>query len=366
MLRLSSTKILAVFLLSVLVFIATLCTASTVHAASGSLTSPLEPGSVWYICQGYNSPRTHTGGDALSLDFTRQLCDGSSQSNTSSAGSTVRAPMSGSIYWYSSTYGALCVNTFDNRSILLVHIDSSLGSGAVVSSGQTVGSIASAGARGNAGIAHLHLQMWDKPNCYNGNAIPFDSSHNSQVCGAPDLATSGPNYYRNGTWSGVSFLPADCSGRSPVYRFFSPVVTRHLYTASQAEANDVSMSMRGVWNFEKIAFYVDSVSNCAPGRNVYRFYSTILTTHLYTMNEAEKDWILSTFATPQWRYEGVAYCADQAQTSPDEKPVYRFYSSTLGTHLYTNDESEKNWIQATFSKDVWNYEGIAYWAYPQQ
>ena len=363
MLRLSSTKILAVFLLSVLVFIATLCTASTVHAASGSLTSPLEPGSVWYICQGYNSPRTHTGGDALSLDFTRQLCDGSSQSNTSSAGSTVRAPMSGSIYWYSSTYGALCVNTFDNRSILLVHIDSSLGSGAVVSSGQTVGSIASAGARGNAGIAHLHLQMWDKPNCYNGNAIPFDSSHNSQVCGAPDMTISGPNNYSNGTWSGTNIISQNCNGEPTIYRMYSPVTKRHLLTADTNEV--LTLSKTGVWSYEGASFKVTAVSSCSQNESVYRFYSEALRTHLYTADENEKNSIIKTFDPSVWNYEGVTYCASSTKTEQNQVPVYRFYSQVLKTHLYTIDENEKTHIIATFDPSVWAYEGIAYYAYPK-
>ena len=38
---------------------------------------------------------------------------------------------------------------------------------------------------------------------------------------------------------------------------------------------------------------------------LYRFYNNITGTHFYTVNLSERDWIMNTF--PQFSYEGVGY-----------------------------------------------------------
>ena len=148
-----------------------------------------------------------------------------------------------------------------------------------------------------------------------------------------------------------------------VYRFYSPSVKRHLYTANENEAQYIIDNMAGTWEFEGGSFTVRESSNCPANQSVYRFYSQALKTHMYTMDEAEKNYISTTFSRELWSYEGVAYCADKQRMSALQKPVYRFYSPLLKTHLYTMDENEKNNIIASFPKDVWSYEGVSFYAY---
>jgi len=119
--------------------------------------------------------------------------------------------MGGTIAYYQSTYGNLCLNVDGGKSITLTHIDSTLTSG-TVTAGQLVGTVAAPGQRGNNGVAHIHFQMWSTSNCYSSSGIPFDSANNARICGAPDLAASGPAGTGNGTWSGTSFTGVGCGG----------------------------------------------------------------------------------------------------------------------------------------------------------
>ncbi len=153
------------------------------------------------------------------------------------------------------------------------------------------------------------------------------------------------------------------TGFTAIHRFYSPVVKRHLYTADENEANYIIANMLGVWSYEGIAFVAKSTSNCASGENVFRFYSEYTKSHLYTMDENEKSVLIGLNNPSVWRYEGVAYCADTNQAS-GTIPVYRFYAPFLNTHLYTMDENEKNSLVANASQ-VWNFEGVAYYTYPQ-
>jgi len=346
-------------LLPALILAASFLIQSPALALSSTISAPFDTGSVWYVCQGYNGSISHTGSDSLALDFTKQLCDGGQLSNTSSAGANVRSPLSGTVYWYGAAYGSLCVNTIDNRSIMLTHIASPLKAGDIVAQNQVVGAIGNAGTVGNGGIAHLHLQAWSSPGCAT-NPVPFDSIHSAQLCGAPDMTVIGPNAYNNGTWSGTSFITQTCGGASaPIYRLYSPVTKHHLFTSDTNEA--LTLKQSGNWGYEGVSFVVKSISGCQPGESVYRFYSAALRTHLYTNDENEKNTIISWNQPDLWSYEGVSFCASPTQVA-NTLPVYRFYSASLKSHLYTIDENEKNTIIATFATDVWKYEGVAYYA----
>ncbi|MDJ0592621.1 MAG: hypothetical protein QNJ72_21960 [Pleurocapsa sp. MO_226.B13] len=43
-------------------------------------------------------------------------------------------------------------------------------------------------------------------------------------------------------------------------------------------------------------------------------------------------------------------------------PIYRFYEPTIGVHFYTPNEGEKIFVEENLSN--YNYEGIAYYAFP--
>jgi len=148
-----------------------------------------------------------------------------------------------------------------------------------------------------------------------------------------------------------------------VYHFWASKEDRHYYTIQKPERDRLLNKSDGVWTDGKPAFYVllpDSVkpANVLP---VYRFSSARYGTQFYTMNEAEKDRLL-TQPSGGWTPEGIAF---YAWPKPDEKdlvPVHRFWSERLGQHFYTANEGEKARLITEFSQ-TWTYEGIAWYAY---
>ncbi len=105
-------------------------------------------------------------------------------------------------------------------------------------------------------------------------------------------------------------------------------------------------------------FYVDQAR---PLAEIYRFWSPVNSRHFYTINEAERDKLINNYAH-FWTYEGIAYYAFTADTEPEVGPVYRFWSPTLGSHFYTIDEAERNKLVDNYAH-VWTYEGVAFYAY---
>ncbi len=100
-------------------------------------------------------------------------------------------------------------------------------------------------------------------------------------------------------------------------------------------------------------------SGLAP---VYRFWSQSLTTHFYTILEEEKNTLISKYSNV-WSYEGIAFYAYPPEQGPvGSKPVYRFWSASLGRHFYTISESERQNLIEKQSK-VWTPEGIAWYAF---
>ncbi|MDM8553349.1 hypothetical protein QUF75_01280 [Desulfococcaceae bacterium HSG7] len=155
----------------------------------------------------------------------------------------------------------------------------------------------------------------------------------------------------------------------PVYRFYSPVLSKYLFTIDENEKEYLIANAADVWQIEGSAYYAylpsqyDGASR--QQRNmlqaVYRFYSEALQTHLFTIDENEKEYLI-TNAADVWRYEGPAFYVP-AGNPEGTIPVYRFYSEALMVHLFTADENEMNHLVET-AEDVWRYEGVAYYAYP--
>lgn len=100
-----------------------------------------------------------------------------------------------------------------------------------------------------------------------------------------------------------------------------------------------------------------------PVASVYRFWSATLGHHFYTISETEKD-KLSTLYPDVWEFEGTAFYAFPEGSQPAEaSPVYRFWSDALGGHFYTIQEDEKDKLIDEYP-DVWTFEGEAFYAYP--
>jgi hypothetical protein len=146
-----------------------------------------------------------------------------------------------------------------------------------------------------------------------------------------------------------------------VYRFWSPVYEKHFFTTSKLEKEKLLTEYAGIWAYEGVAYHALQDHSDPSSRPVHRFWSGLFASHFYTIDEAEKDYLLSVYPYI-WAYEGVAwYAYPPGQQPPWSKPVFRFWSESRGAHFYTIDENERDRLLNKYP-DVWTYEGIAWYA----
>lgn len=148
----------------------------------------------------------------------------------------------------------------------------------------------------------------------------------------------------------------------PVYRFRSLVTGKHLFTASESEKDKLVNRDFQLWEYEGIVYYVYKRAVTTDLKPVYRFWSAKLGSHLYTISESEKDNLIDRYTTDVWAYEGIAFYAYPEGSQPEKaKPVYRFWSDRLGGHFYTIDEAERELYRANTA--TWAFEGIVWYAF---
>lgn len=98
----------------------------------------------------------------------------------------------------------------------------------------------------------------------------------------------------------------------------------------------------------------------ARGQPVHRFWSPVLASHFYTLDETERAALLRNWPDI-WTYEGVFFHAYPVGLQPEGTvPVYRFWSGLRRRHFYTTSECDKNRLIEDHS-NVWAYEGIAWY-----
>ena len=148
----------------------------------------------------------------------------------------------------------------------------------------------------------------------------------------------------------------------PLYWFQSPTPGKNFYTISAEEKTRVTQRYPDFWTFEGVACHVYSRASEPNLMPVYRFWSGRYLSHFYTLNEEEKNKVVKLYSST-WEYEGVAFYAYPEGRQPAGAiPIYRFWSNTLGGHSYTTDEAEKD-RRIKESPQVWSYEGVAWYAY---
>ncbi len=149
----------------------------------------------------------------------------------------------------------------------------------------------------------------------------------------------------------------------PVHRFWSPVTSRHFYTISESEKQNLIDNLASVWTYEGIVYYALSDGSEPGSRPVYRFWSPVASTHFYTISESEKDTLIRD-SSAVWTFEGpVFYAYPEGAQPAGTSPVYRFWSPITSAHFYTISESEKDTLIRDFPV-AWFFEGIAWYAYP--
>ncbi len=150
-----------------------------------------------------------------------------------------------------------------------------------------------------------------------------------------------------------------------VWRFWSPVLSRHFYTISEDERDYVLANYGNVWTYEGIVCNAFETADDAGLAPVYRFWSARSSAHFYTLDEAERAFIVREYPDV-WTYEGVAFYAWPAGSQPaGTLPVHRFWSSSLESHFYTAGDPEQ-FAVANGGANLWAYEGIAWYAYPPE
>lgn len=150
---------------------------------------------------------------------------------------------------------------------------------------------------------------------------------------------------------------------SAVWRFWSPVYSSHFYTISASERDAVIANYSHVWTYEEVAFRAFAQQEVPGLMPVYRFWSGQLGSHFYTLDENERDKLIHDHFEV-WTQEGVAFYAYPPDQSPEGTlPVHRYWSGTLGKHLYTSSQTERYTLDHARS-DIWQYEGMAWYAYP--
>ncbi len=154
----------------------------------------------------------------------------------------------------------------------------------------------------------------------------------------------------------------DSDGVVGVYRLWSETYGRHFYTIDESEKEEFLADPAGAWQDEGVvyrAFAGADEPNVVP---VYRFFSESLHSYLYTISESEVAKLVNDYPNI-WTFQTVAFYVYPEGNQPAEAmPVYRFWSDSLGYHFYTIDESERDKLINEYP-DIWTYESVAWYAY---
>lgn len=159
---------------------------------------------------------------------------------------------------------------------------------------------------------------------------------------------------------GPIHIPPDAM---PVYQFHAPANDRDFYTLNPVERDALLTQWSDVWTYERIAFHAFASPNADGLAPVYRFWSGSLHSHLYTIDEAEADRVIAD-SSDVWTYEGIGFFAYPTGSQPvGTIPLHRFWSDLLTTYRYTTSDRER--FRLTYGDaGVWQYEGIAWHAHP--
>ena len=177
----------------------------------------------------------------------------------------------------------------------------------------------------------------------------------------PNQGNIGFTFASAGTFSGSISPEANSVQISPasigVYRFWDSIDGTHFFTSSSSERDNI-MATRPDLVDEGVGLNaIDPTSLDPNGNPVYRFFSSTDGTHFFTASASERDNVVTTRS--DLIFEGTGFYEHATQQAGDT-PIYRFFDTKFGTHLYVSDSNERANILATRS-DL-TPEGIAFYA----
>ena len=196
------------------------------------------------------------------------------------------------------------------------------------------------------------------------NNIATPPKNNSDnISGEFDFSDSDPNDLPINTSDINPSNDIDLLSDTQVYRFFSPETGAHFYTASEAE-RDFAINKLDNYNYEGAVFASATKTNdgLQKTKPVYRFFNTTTGAHLYTMSEIERDNISNNLAN--YNFEGIAYYGYQSDR-PGAVPLYRFYNPIIDAHFYTPSAAERDAVLANLPDyQLESNDGIAFYVEP--
>ena len=101
------------------------------------------------------------------------------------------------------------------------------------------------------------------------------------------------------------------------------------------------------------------------GVPVYQFIRTDTQTQFYTTSEVERDIVIENL--PNYELKGISFTGASVPEEDDlmsKIPVYRFFNTSTGIHLYTADEAERAFVEENLDNFV--FEGTPYYGYDTQ
>jgi alpha-tubulin suppressor-like RCC1 family protein len=156
--------------------------------------------------------------------------------------------------------------------------------------------------------------------------------------------------------------PVTVPALSPVYRFWAPAQSAHFYTIDPNEKDYLIKVYASIWIYEGIAFRAAPTQSAAGLAPVYRFWSPVGLGHFYTIDPVEKQMLIDNYPTV-WTFEKIAFYAyPPGSQPPQSKPVYRFWQPKEGTHFYTINAAEKDFLLQNYPA-VFTAEGVAFYTF---
>ncbi len=132
----------------------------------------------------------------------------------------------------------------------------------------------------------------------------------------------------------ITITSSELPTRQEVYGFINIIDQRQFYTASAVERDSVLENLPQ-YRSQGVAFLgVDP----AEGDPIYRFFNSSTGLHLYTPSEAEKEAVMK---LDNYSFEGTAFYGYTEQIE-DTEPLYRFYNTELDVHFYTTSVAERD------------------------
>lgn len=194
----------------------------------------------------------------------------------------------------------------------------------------------------------------------NSETLLFNSSLSNLVTG--DTNDTGDVFIQDLELNDFQVNPLDRFTTDQVHRFYQFEKGFHFYTSDDVEAQYVQeQSAAGElsYNYEGEKFTVlandkDALTGetLAGVEPVYRFFNTETGAHLYTIDENEKDFVIDNLAN--YNFEGIKYYAfESAPTGIETIPVFRMLNNDSGSHLYSIDQNELDYIDANLPNFSW-------------